>query len=272
MRRIERPDCYRTRDSFAMAQAAIMLSFALHFAKVSNLDQRLDTKQKNRQEALFVFIILAALFVSFLVACNLIFRKFFEWQPVDAIDYTFVISVGILPYPLTFLVTDLISEIYGRRRANQVVVAGLVCSVAILVFIELSKVVPAWGDSPVTDEQFTHVFGQARIAVFSSMIAYLVAQFIDIRIYHFWKNLTKGKHLWLRNNFSTISSQFVDTGTVLLLLCWGGEIPWPLYGTLLLNGFLFKVLVALLDTPILYAVVWGLRKRFGLLPGEEVKL
>jgi hypothetical protein len=232
----------------------------------------MNQNDKRHKNALFAFIVLAGLFISFLVACNLIFRKFFEWQPLDAVDFTFIISVGILPYPLTFLVTDIISEIFGRKRANQVVIAGLISSFAILIFIEISKVAPAWGNSPVTDEQFTHVFGQARIAIFSSMVAYLVAQSIDIRIYHFWKKATHGKHLWLRNNFSTISSQFIDTGVVLLLLCWGGEIPWELYGALLLNGFIFKVMVALLDTPLLYLAVWGLRKKFNLLPGEEVKL
>jgi uncharacterized integral membrane protein (TIGR00697 family) len=259
-------------DDFATLTDRRILNFADHSAKLTNINDNISDPSEKRNQALFIFLVLAGLFVSFLVACNLIFRKFFEWQPVDGIDYAFVISVGILPYPLTFLVTDLISEIFGRRRANQVVIAGLISSVAILLFIELSKVAPAWDKSPVTDEQFTHVFGQARIAIFSSMIAYLVAQFIDIRIYHFWKNLTKGRHLWLRNNFSTISSQFIDTGTVLLLLCWGGEISWDLYGALLLNGFLFKVMIAILDTPLLYLAVWGLRKKLKLLPGEEVKL
>jgi len=83
------------------------------------------------------------------------------------------------------------------------------------------------------------------------MMAYLVAQFVDIKIYHFWKKLTKGKHLWMRNNFSTMSSQFLDTFTVLFLLCSFKVIEWDLFGKLLINGYLFKVIVALFDTPFI---------------------
>jgi uncharacterized integral membrane protein (TIGR00697 family) len=104
------------------------------------------------------------------------------------------------------------------------------------------------------------------------MIAYLFAQFIDIRIFHFWKDYTNGKHLWLRNNFSTFTSQFIDTLTVLLLLCSFGVLPWNIFYDLLISGFLFKVLIALLDTPVLYLTVYYFRKLFNLKVGEEIDL
>ena len=104
------------------------------------------------------------------------------------------------------------------------------------------------------------------------MMAYLLAQYIDIQIFHFWKRVNKGKHLWFRNNFSTFLSQFVDTFTVLLLLCSFGKIEWKLFTPLLASGFLFKVMIAALDTPFLYAAVFALRKRFGLEMGEEIEL
>ena len=106
--------------------------------------------------------------------------------------------------------------------------------------------------SPVKDAMFSTVFGNTAIAVFASMIAYLLAQFIDIQIYHFWKRLTKGKHLWLRNNFSTFLSQFVDTFTILILLCSFNIIDWSRFSGLLIAGFLFKVMIAIFDTPLLY--------------------
>ena len=106
----------------------------------------------------------------------------------------------------------------------------------------------------------------------ASMMAYLFAQFIDIQIYHFWKRLTKGKHLWLRNNCSTFLSQFVDTFTVLFLLCSFGEIEWSLFIGLLIAGFLFKVMIAALDTPFLYLGVYLFRKRFKLKVNEEIVL
>jgi len=178
--------------------------------------------------------------------------------------------VGLLPYPLTFLVTDLISEIYGRKKANQVVVVGLISTVFVMGVIALSDVAVATSWSPVSDQEFSKVFGLTGVAVAASMLAYLLAQFIDIRIFHFWKQLTKGKHLWLRNNFSTIFSQFVDTATVLLLLCSFGAIEWAMFGVLLLNGFLFKVLVALVDTPLFYLFTAFFKRKFGLAENEEV--
>ena len=217
-----------------------------------------------------IYLVLAALFITSLVVSNLIFQKFFSWNFFGI--YTFEISVGILPYPLTFLVTDIISEIYGKKKANQVVVAGIFASFFSLLIIYVSDVVPATSWSPVDNAVFTKVFGLSIVAVFSSMIAYLLAQFVDIRIYHYWKKKTDGKHLWLRNNFSTITSQFLDTFSVLFLLCSFGVIEWDLFPKLLLSGFLFKLLVALSDTPFLYAAVYFLRGMFHLKAGEEIEL
>jgi queuosine precursor transporter len=215
-----------------------------------------------------IYLILATLFITALVVSNLIFQKFFSWNPFGL--YNFELSVGILPYPITFLITDIISEIYGRKKANKVVIAGIFASVFALIIIMVADGAPATQWSPVGDDMYHKVFGFSAIAVFSSMMAYLLAQFIDIRIYHFWKKLTKGKHLWLRNNFSTMMSQFLDTFTVLLLLCLFKVIEWDLFGKLLINGYLFKVIVALCDTPFIYAAVYYFRKKFNLKVGEEV--
>lgn len=206
-----------------------------------------------------LYLIFAGIFIASLVSANLIFQKFFTWSPFGI--YTFEISVGILPYPITFLVTDLVSELYGKKKADQVVISGLIASVFVMLVILVADFVPQTSWSPVSSEQFHKVFGLFGPAVFASMIAYLVAQFIDIRIFHFWKRLTKGKHLWLRNNGSTIVSQLVDTGTVLILLCSTGVIEWSRFPLLLQNGFLFKVLVALFDTPLFYLGVKLLKKR-----------
>ena len=126
--------------------------------------------------------------------------------------------------------------------------------------------------SPVNDNTFHRVFGLFGPAVFASMTAYLTAQFIDIRIFHFWKRKTKNRHLWLRNNGSTIFSQLIDTMSVLFLLCSFGVIEWVRFYPLLLNGFIFKVLVALIDTPFFYLFSHLLRKLFHLKLGEEVQL
>jgi len=225
---------------------------------------------KKKSEALIIYLILASMFIAALVVSNLIFQKFFSWNPFGW--FNFELSVGILPYPITFLITDVISEIYGKKKANEVVVAGIFASFFSMGIVLIANYTSAIPGSPINNELFTKVFGLSPIAVLASMLAYLFAQFIDIRIYHFWKRKTAGKHLWLRNNFSTFSSQFIDTFTVILLLCSFEVLPWSLFGTLLLSGFLFKVLIALFDTPILYLAVFMFRKRFGLKIGEEISL
>ena len=227
-------------------------------------------KTADRIFAFRIYLILASLFITSLVVSNLIFQKFFYWNPFGL--FRFEISVGILPYPITFLITDIISEIYGKKKANQVVMVGIFASFFSMIIIYIADIVPAIDASPVDNEIFTKVFGLSPLAVLASMLAYLFAQFIDIRIFHFWKDYTKGKHLWLRNNFSTFTSQFIDTATVLLLLCSFGVLPWSIFYSLLLSGFLFKIVVAALDTPLLYLFVGLFRKRFNLKVGEEIDL
>jgi len=223
---------------------------------------------KNKIIAQNIYLILAALFISSLVASNLIFQKFFYWEPFGL--YRFEISVGILPYPITFLITDILSEIYGKKKANRVVIAGIFASFFSMIIILIADFAPAIDNSPINNKTFHQVFGLSPLAVFASMLAYLFAQFIDIRVFHFWKKRTKGKHLWLRNNFSTFFSQFIDTFTVVFLLCTFGVLPWDIFTSLLISGFLFKVIVAALDTPILYGIVYLFQKKFNLQPGEEI--
>lgn len=216
-----------------------------------------------------IYLVLAALFITSLVVSNLIFQKFFYWNPFGW--FPFEVSVGLLPYPITFLITDVISEIYGKKKANQVVVMGIFASFFSIIIVLVGNYTSATSWSPVNNEIYTQVFGFSPVAVLASMLAYLFAQFIDIRIFHFWKQKTKGNHLWLRNNFSTFTSQFIDTFTVVFLLCVFEILSWDVFGSLLLSGFLFKVIVAVFDTPILYIAVYYFRKRFQLEKGEELK-
>lgn len=231
---------------------------------------------KDKKLAYKIYLYLGALFITSLVVSNLIFQKFFYWQPFGDVTIfgasLFEISVGILPYPITFLITDIISEIFGKKKANEIIVAGILASVFSMGIVYLASVAPSTSWSPVKDDVFYNVFGKTILAVGASMMAYLLAQFVDVHIYHFWKNLTKGKHLWLRNNFSTFLSQLIDTFTVVLLLCTFGEIPWERFTGLVIAGFLFKVLVAFFDTPFLYFFVYLIRKRFKLKIGEEINL
>lgn len=224
-----------------------------------------DVLKKRAEKA---YLILAAIFLSALVASNLIFQKFFHWSPFGL--YTFELSVGILPYPITFIVTDLVSEIYGKRRANQMVFVGFVASLFTLLIVVVADTASATSWSPISDQTFSEVFGFTYVAVGASMTAYLLAQLVDVQLFHFWKKMTKGKHLWLRNNASTFTSQLVDTLVILLILCSLNVIAWERFTGLLINGFLFKVLIAIADTPIVYLVVGIFRHQFKLKSEQEI--
>ena len=237
------------------------------------MTQKNNVEWENR-----LYLILSGIFIASLVSSNLIFQKFFSWQPFECLQgwlpflptYTFELSVGILPYPITFLVTDIISEIYGRKKANQVVLSGFIASMFIMAVVMIGDLAPATDWSPIDDGTFHRVFGLFGPAVFASMSAYLLAQFIDIRMFHFWKKLTQGKHLWLRNNGSTVFSQLIDTCSVIMLLCFFGVLEWERFWPLFMNGFLFKVMIAAIDTPFFYLFSHLLRKSFGLRLGEEL--
>ena len=198
-----------------------------------------------------LYIFLCAIFISSLVTCNLIANKFVT---VDLGFKVFIVSAGILPYPLTFLVTDLISELYGQKKANIVVFSGFVASMFVLLFLWLGGQFNAIPDSIVNDDTYNKVFQNAWRIIAASMIAYLFAQFIDVKIFHFWKRLTNGKHLWLRNNGSTIASQLVDTTLVVMILFVGVWEPRNIISAII-DGWLFKMLMAAIDTPIIYGII-----------------
>jgi len=215
-------------------------------------------QQNNFKEQLY--LVLSGIFIASLVTCNLIANKFVT---VDLGFKVFIVSAGILPYPLTFLVTDLISELYGQRKANLVVFSGFIASLFVLLFLWLGGQFNSIPESLVNDEIYDSVFQNAWRLIAASMIAYLFAQFVDVRIFHFWKKLTDGKHLWLRNNGSTIVSQLVDTTLVICILFVGvwntGQIL-----SAIIDGWIFKMLMALLDTPIIYGIIYLLKGKIDI--------
>lgn len=223
---------------------------------------------KKRQTAERLYYILGALFIAALITCNLIANKFIS---LDFGFKTFIISAGVLPYPVTFLITDVLSELYGQKRTTHVVLAGLVASIFVLFILWLGAQFPAIDGSPVDDEMFNTVFQNAWRVIAASMFAYLFAQLIDVRLFHFWKKVTNGKKLWVRNNFSTILSQGVDTTLVVIVLFIGVE-SWSTMGGYILDGWLFKVCCAALDTFIFYGIMYWARRYFKLKVGEEIRL
>jgi uncharacterized integral membrane protein (TIGR00697 family) len=226
------------------------------------------TDPKKRQQALTLYVALAGLFIASLVTCNLVANKFVT---VDLGFTEFILSAGVLAYPLTFLITDLLSELFGRELTNKVIFSGFGALALVLIILQLGGYFNAIDSSPVGDDVYSQVFANSWRVIFASTVAYLLAQLVDVRLFHFWKRLTNGRHLWLRNNASTILSQLVDTTLVVSVLFIGVE---PINKILLfiLHGWLFKMLCALIDTPLLYLTVWAGRKKFNLAQNQELKL
>ena len=220
----------------------------------------------NTEKSKKIYLYLAATFIAALVVCNLIANKFIT---IDLGFKTFVISAGVLPYPITFLITDILSEIYGKKKTARIVWAGFGASLFVLGVLLLAQQFTAIEGSPVDDDTFNKVFGNSWRLIFASMTAYLCAQLIDVRIYHFWKEKTAGKHLWLRNNFSTVFSQLVDTTLVVCVLFIGVRSHSEII-QFILDGWLFKILCAFIDTPLLYASTAFIRNKLDLKFGEEV--
>ena len=222
--------------------------------------------RKTRLKADKLYLLLGALFITALVVCNLIANKFVS---VDLGFYIFTISAGVLPYPITFLITDILSEIYGQKKTNQVVISGFAALLFTMFILWVGGQFNAIDTSPVSDGVYKSAFGNSTRVIFASMAAYLVAQLVDVRLFHFWKRLTNGRMLWLRNNASTILSQLVDTTLVVVVLFYGKE-SWETMGSYIQDGWFFKALVALIDTPVIYLLVWIIRKQFKLKFGQEI--
>jgi len=220
------------------------------------MDSRLNAKEKHH--ALALYIVLAGLFIASLVVCNLIANKFIS---LDLGFYTFVLSAGVLPYPITFLITDFLSEFYGRKRTNYVILSGFIALIFVLFVIWLGSQFNSIENSPISDSSYDLLFGNSQRVIIASMAAYLFAQLIDVRIFHFWKKVTSGRHLWLRNNFSTIISQLVDTTLVVGIIFIDTE-SFGTIGKMILDGWLFKILWAVFDTPIMYIGSWLFKLKF----------
>lgn len=210
------------------------------------------------KEKLFLF--LSGIFLTSLVLANIIGTTKFVYV------FGLTVPAGVLAYPFTFLATDLICELYGKKRAQSLVWVGFTMNFFMLGLMMLGHYLKdASGISGATST-FENVYEFMIGNVIASMIAYLIAQSVDVRLFHFWKSLTKGKHLWLRNNLSTVVSQLVDTTAIMTVLYYANNLGSTIQSIsdlvgLIFASYIFKVLVALFDTPLFYLGVWALKDK-----------
>ena len=250
---------------------------------MSDLNPSIPEVSRAKAECFYSYIM--ATFCVVLVLTNIIGTKLFLAFPSQLPNGFWggpiTLTSGIITYPFTFLLTDIVSEIYGRRRADRMVWTGFALSLLMLILVQISIFLPGsphWvnaglGYSNVDGMQqaWESVFTLPGILIFASMSAYLVAQLMDNRLFHFWRRVTKGRHLWLRNNASTWISQFFDTLIVnSIFLGFGLKLGWALVWQVILANYVFKLLIAALDTPLVYLGVRWLNESLGI-PKVESK-
>ncbi|MAG22172.1 MAG: hypothetical protein CL943_02610 [Candidatus Diapherotrites archaeon] len=197
---------------------------------------------------------LLGLFVASLVAANLLSLKVASFGIFEA-------SVGILVFPILFLITDVVEEVHGKGKAKEFVYIALATLVFILVVTAIAVILPAASRSFITDAEYSKIFGTTLRIFVASIIGFFFSQMHDVWAFNFWKEKTGGKHLWLRNNASTIVSQFIDTTLFMFLAFYAISPKFDVAYTfaLIIPYWLIKVLFALLDTPFVYLGVKWLR-------------
>lgn len=224
-----------------------------------------------------LFLTLAGVFLTSLVLGNIVgttkFVTLFSLNLPDWLQnlipplitegniYIMSIPVGLIAYPFTFLATDLISELYGRKKAQSIVWIGFFMNMYMLLLMTAGNALPNTYGVSGGEELFGGVYQFLVANTVSSMIAYLIAQSVDVKVFHYLKRVTKGRYLWVRNNGSTMFSQLIDSATILSILYYSGNLGENVttVGALLIlifNSYIYKFFFALLDTPIAYAAIW----------------
>lgn len=197
-----------------------------------------------------IYITICVLFAILIVIGNLIYQKF-AFLPILPF-YTFELSVGAITYPLTFLLTDLIAEFYGKTKANFCVKLALAMNIIVTLIIAIMDRLNATEWSKIDNITFHKVFGLYSIAFIGSIIACYTAQLIDITIYLWIRKVTHGRWLWLRNNGSTAISLFVDTCIVISFMSILGVLPIDRMWSLIVNSYSFKLFFTICSTPLFY--------------------
>lgn len=200
---------------------------------------------KSRKD--LIFVILAGIFITNAVTAELIGGKLIQIGP-------FVMSIGILPWPIVFITTDLINEYFGKQGVKKLsyITACLIAYAFIILFLAIA-IPAAKGISPVNDEQFLAVFGQSMWIIVGSIIAFLVSQLIDVTVFSFFKKKTGEKMIWLRTTGSTIISQLFDSFIVLGIAFWlPGKMNSETFISSALTGYTFKLATAITLTPLIY--------------------
>ncbi len=213
-----------------------------------------------RREWLFIF--LAGLFITNAITAELISSKLIQIPiQIGNWKHNFITIVGVLPWPIVFLLTDTLNEFYGEKAVRRLSWITTVLIGYCFIVVLLALQIPAVPDIGVTDEQFGAVFGQAPWIMIGSIAAFLISQLLDVTIFHWIKSKTGNNHIWLRSTGSTVVSQMIDTIVVLYIgFVLPGKMDWNTFAEVAPTNYLLKMGIAVALTPMIYLVHAGIRK------------
>jgi len=223
---------------------------------------------------LMLFVFLAGLFITALLVGDIIGGKLYQ---LELGSTKLTISVGMIPFPIVFLLTDLINEFYGKRAAQYLTLVGFVMALLTIAILTIASQVPFAPFTQAADwtgfdqASFDRIFTGSRWMLFSSTVAYLVAQLIDIGVFHFVKRKLGDRMLWLRATGSTVVSQLVDT-FVILLVAFGGQLSFETLISLMITSYSVKVVIAIALTPLIYAGHALVERGLGLEPNRVAQV
>lgn len=198
----------------------------------------------NRRDV--VYLALAGFFVTNAILGEVTGGKLFSLGP-------FTMSIGVIPWPVVFITTDLINEYFGRDGVRRLtfMTIGLIAYAFIILYVAI--LVPAASFSPVTDGQFQAVFGQSLWIIAGSIIAFGISQLVDVGVFWLVRHKTGGKHLWMRATGSTLVSQLIDSIVIIGIAFWlPGKIKTEEFFIVAAANYSYKMLIALAVTPLLY--------------------
>lgn len=212
-----------------------------------------------------VYFVLAGFFLTNAILGELTGGKLFDvrgFQLGGLSVPSVVLSIGVIPWPVVFITTDLVNEYFGKPGVRKLtfLAMGMICFAFLVLFTEIQ--VKASPHSPVSDEMFRGVFGQSQWIIVGSLVAFMLSQFLDVTIFHVFKHMTGHRMLWLRSTGSTVFSQLIDTFVVLfigfrlpaILRVSGYDLSWDTYWLVAIGNYSYKLAIALAVTPIIYLV------------------
>lgn len=216
-----------------------------------------------------LYVVCAGVFITALVIAEATASKFFTAFDlpfaIRIFDQEFtsvVMTAGVIAFPITFIVTDLLNEYYGRRGIAFVTGLGMVMIIFEFVLLRVAMAVPTSDISPVPDEAFNLVFGASGRIIIASLIAYLIGQVADITLFHWLRGLTRGRHLWLRATGSTFGSQFLDT-FIVLSIAFFGQLAFASIIAITIFNYAYKFAIAVVITPVIYAAHYAMDAYLG---------